>query len=168
MSSPDEREKTILIPEPVKEAAGRTWHIWTLLAIAIVSLGPALWAAGNLYGPEIEGPPLASLDVVGAECRGSDLVANFRVNRRHGKFLGATFLGAYPDKPGPPFLLRHIPAHGGGGGLPRGRDTLTGPMLIEFGCGLIISIRIRHRSDWGWWTFRSEFGPFGPFGHREK
>lgn len=154
--------------EATKAHARRQWPHYFLALVALLSLSPAIWSAGLVYGPRMEGPAIASIDVAWWRCDRHDLVVEFDVVKRHGEFVGVTVEAMEAEGIRP---LRWRPMRSDYGprrmtaGLPAREDPQTvGPMIVEFGCGRRFTLHTKHRSGIGWWTLTSDFGPLGPLG----
>lgn len=156
---------------PVDAAAQhvkRMWHWWYLVLVATLSLTPAVWALGNRYGPQIEGPAIEKMVISAKRCEGHDLVAEFTIIKLRGEFYGVTIEAAEDQGPR---VLRWRSLYyrwsdrSPSAGLPNKDEPQTvGPIVIEFGCGRKFFVHTAHTSSLGWWMLRGTHGPFGPFG----
>lgn len=154
--------------EATKTHARRHWTLYFLALVAMLSLSPAIWSAGLHFGPRIQGPAIARMEVVWWRCDRHDLIIELRIVKRHGQFDGLTVEAIESQGIRP---LRWRPMYSDYGpqrmtaGLPSlGAPQTVGPMMIEFGCGRSFTIHTRHESAIGWWHLTSDFGPFGPYG----
>lgn len=160
-------EATRTIRAVTARAAVRTWHWWLLAFVAVLSFGPAIYVAGNRYGPDFETPPIGAIRLAFTTCDGPDLMLSSLFEKQtwalyrsmtvmledetgrnpptatRWQYLGDRTLGERPVRPG---------------------LQVGGPLRIEGACGRRFTIHLWHHSALGWWVVYSNFGPFGPFG----